>query len=206
MTTIPIPEEQRTAPDLETLGRKVAALRELGLKIVLTQGSYDMFHVGHSRYLAKAKECGDVLIVGVDSNEKIQKRKGPNRPVVDEAERMEILSNQRSVDLLILKRHDWKPWGLIRAVHPDILIATKETYDEAELADLKDLCGEVRVLEPQAETSTTGTIRRLFVDGLDVLSEEVSSRIPKLLKDSVAAVISSTEKKHPTPTPKADGE
>jgi rfaE bifunctional protein nucleotidyltransferase chain/domain len=206
MTTIPIPDDKRLVPSLEELKKLVDALRALGLRIVLTQGSYDMLHVGHCRYLAKAKECGDVLIVGVDSDAKIKKRKGENRPVVCEAERVEILLSQRPVDLLIVKGLDWQPWGLIRTVQPDVLIATQETYSEEELADLKPICGEVRVLEPQAQTSTTGTLRRLFVDGLGSLSAEVSERIPNLLQEAIGAVISRAERKNPTPTPKVDGE
>ena len=65
--------------------------RGLGLKIVLTQGSWDMVHIGHARYLEEAKRHGDFLIVGTDSDKKIRERKGPDRPVVPQDERLNIV-------------------------------------------------------------------------------------------------------------------
>src|SRR5688572_3071996 len=61
-------------------------------KVVLTQGTYDLVHIGHARYFQKAKSYGDFLIVGVDSDEKVKVRKGPDRPVVPEDERLEMLT------------------------------------------------------------------------------------------------------------------
>lgn len=169
----------RVVSDMSILQRRVTACRELGLKVVLTSGTFDLFHVGHSRYLEQAKECGDVLIVGVDSDGKVKKKKGPHRPVVPEGERMEILCHSRYVDLVVLKGADEERWLAIRTVRPDVLVATKETYSDEDLVSLKDLCGKVVVLEPQATTSTTARIRSMLVGPI----EQVKARLRAAFQD-----------------------
>ncbi len=77
--------EHRIIRDIDDLIKKVEAIRIFGHKIVLTMGSFDLAHIGHFRYMEVAKQHGDFLIVGVDSDAKIKKRKGPHRPVVDES-------------------------------------------------------------------------------------------------------------------------
>src|SRR5436190_4196075 len=72
--------ELRYVPDYERIASIVGALRTLGLKVVLTSGSFDIIHEGHSMYLEAARRFGDFLIVGVDSDGKIRARKGPPRP------------------------------------------------------------------------------------------------------------------------------
>jgi cytidyltransferase-like protein len=83
--------------DLMTLHEK---LKESNKKIVFTAGSWDLLHVGQCRYLEKAKEEGDVLVVGVSSNEAIRKVKGPNKPILDEKIRAEMLAYIRPVDFV----------------------------------------------------------------------------------------------------------
>lgn len=80
--------EDRYIPDHVKLVELVGYWKKLGLKIVLTSGTFDLFHIGHAQYLEKAKEMGDVLIVGVDSDARVKKRKGPERPIVPENERV----------------------------------------------------------------------------------------------------------------------
>src|SRR3989339_1371236 len=133
----------------------------LGMHIVLTQGSFDMIHVGHGRYLKEAKKHGDLLVVGVDSDKKIKYRKGPERPVVPQEERVEMLMHLRYVDLVFVKELKDPKWSLIKAVRPDVLIATQTTYTKEKLKELKKYCGKVLVLEPMATTSTSAKIRRL---------------------------------------------
>ena len=108
------------------------------MRIVLTSGSFDLLHVGHAKYIEKAAEYGDVLIVGVDSDEKIKSRKGPTRPIVGEDERLRLLSHLRGVGLLTLKHPDEKKWGLIDLIKPDILIVTAETYTADEIKELEN--------------------------------------------------------------------
>ena len=159
--------DTRFVEKYDDLAEKIAACKKLGLKIVLTSGSFDLIHIGHMRYIEKAKEYGDILVVGVDSDEKIRKRKGPDRPIVEEKERMQMLSHTRGVDLITLKSPSDAKWELIRIVHPDILIATAETYTSDEIVQLEaGYCERVVVLEPQATTSTSARIRRLNISTL----------------------------------------
>lgn len=175
--------EARYIEDFEVLERKVEACKELGLCVVLTSGTFDIIHIGHARYLEKARTYGDVLVVGVDSDEKVKERKGPNRPVVPEAERVAMLSHLRDVDMIALKTLGHAHWELIRRVKPDVLIATEGTYTDEEKDQLKEFCGEVIVLEPQAETSTTAKIRRLHIDFASRLQEGVSDLIKNLIEN-----------------------
>ena len=163
--------DSRWVKTYEEMENHVAALRQLGQRIVLTMGTFDILHVGHSRYLERAKERGDILIVGVDSDQKVKRRKGPSRPVVNQEERIEVLTHIRHVDLVFLKNADDPKWQLIKTVKPDVLIATQETYTSDQLKVIKDFCGEVVVLEPQATTTTTAKIRLLLVSHLSSLEE-----------------------------------
>jgi len=156
--------EARIIQEHERLRECVEALKTLGLKTVLTSGTFDLLHVGHLKYLEAAKSYGDILIVGVDSDAKVRQRKGESRPIVSQEERLNMLTHIRSVDLLTLKEPDEPQWDLIRRLAPDTLIVTEETYDEATIAELSQLCGEVVVLPPQAETSTSAKVRLMQID------------------------------------------
>jgi D-glycero-beta-D-manno-heptose 1-phosphate adenylyltransferase len=156
--------ERRIFLDYEELRQQVDALRKLELKIVLTSGTFDLFHIGHSRYLEAAKEHGDILIVGVDSDAKTRARKGPNRPIVSEKERMEILCHTRHVDLVFLKQPEEEAGKLILTVCPDVLIRSETSSQSGECEMYEDVCGKIVVLKPQATTSTTARLRKLLVD------------------------------------------
>lgn len=172
----------KSYPELREL---VLAMKSLKLKVVLTQGTFDLIHVGHSRYFEEAKRHGDVLIVGVDSDEKVRARKGPDRPVVPESERIEMLCHQRHVDLVTLKPLKSKKWELIKLVRPDILIATKETYTSAEIKHLEKICGKVVVLEPQATTSTSAKIRLLHTSNLERFKVILSRHIEDAMREAL---------------------
>src|SRR3954465_14451326 len=125
--------EDRLVPSLDAMAERVANLKGLGQRVVLPSGSFALIHLGHVKYLAKAKELGDVLVVGVDSDRKIRQRKGEDRPLVPQDERLELLAPQRPVDLIFLKDDDDERWALIKAVEPDVLVLTQDhTYSEEE--------------------------------------------------------------------------
>lgn len=145
----------------QQLARVVKAHRDLEQTIVLTQGTYDMVHVGHGRYLQDAKKRGDVLIVGVDSDEKVRQRKGVGRPIVPEEERVEMLTYFSSVDHVVIKPLQAEKWSLIKLVRPDVLIVTEEAYTPVQLEQLSRFCGRVEVLSRKALTSTSAKIRRV---------------------------------------------
>ena len=154
--------ELRFVPDYDRIAEIVGALRTLGLRVVLTSGSFDIIHEGHSMYLEAARRFGDFLIVGLDSDEKIQARKGPHRPAVPELERLRMVTHQRGVGLVTLKHLHDERWRLIKTVRPDVLVATEETYPPAEIAELEQLwCGRVEVLERMATVSTSARLRRI---------------------------------------------
>jgi rfaE bifunctional protein nucleotidyltransferase chain/domain len=152
----------RYVPEYERIHALVGALRTLGLKVVLTSGSFDILHEGHSMYLEAARRFGDFLIVGLDSDEKISARKGPHRPAVPEMERLRMVTHQRGVGLVTLKHSTDERWRLIKTIRPDVLVATADTYTPAEIADLEEhYCGRVEVLERMATVSTSARLRRI---------------------------------------------
>jgi rfaE bifunctional protein nucleotidyltransferase chain/domain len=140
----------------------VGALKTLGLRVVLTSGSFDIIHEGHSMYLEAARRFGDFLIVGLDSDDKIRARKGPGRPAVPQMERLRMVTHQRGVGLVTLKHAHHPRWELIKTVGPDVLVATEDTYSPAEITELQDrYCGRVEVLERMAMVSTSARLRRI---------------------------------------------
>jgi rfaE bifunctional protein nucleotidyltransferase chain/domain len=173
--------DQRLMGSLEALEEKVGHLKGIGLKIVLTSGSFDLVHLGHVKYLARAKELGDVLVVGVDSDEKIRRRKGEDRPMVPEGERLEMLAHQRPVDLIFLK-DDAERWGLIKAVRPDVLVLTEDHhYSDEELAGLREYCASIEILERQAAVTTSERIRQLYMHLGERLGPELADVLPGLI-------------------------
>jgi rfaE bifunctional protein nucleotidyltransferase chain/domain len=157
----------RFVEEYERITHIVEALRVLGVRVVLTSGSFDIIHEGHSMYLEAARKFGDFLIVGLDSDDKIRARKGPNRPAVPEMERLRMVTHQRGVGLVTLKRTSHPRWSLIEAVRPDVLVATADTYTAGEIAELREkYCGRVEVLERMATVSTSARLRRIQL-GID---------------------------------------
>lgn len=178
--------DDRYIKNSETLKKLVSHLKGLGLKIVLTQGTFDMVHPGHARYLEKAKEHGDFLIVGVDSDEKVRYRKGPERPLIPQAERMEMVCHLRAVDVVFLKEKGAPKWSLTKLVEPDVLIAVEGTYDEKQIKSLEEYCGKVVVLKRQAETSTSAKIRLFQIN--------LAKKFKSILTPKVVSVIEETFK------------
>jgi D-beta-D-heptose 7-phosphate kinase/D-beta-D-heptose 1-phosphate adenosyltransferase len=180
--------KDRYVQDYGKLEKLVGHLRGLGLSVVLTSGTYDMVHIGHARYLETAKSYGDVLVVGVDSDEKVKARKGPDRPVVPEAERMEMVAHLRSVDIVVKKPLKVEKWALIKAVRPDTLIVTETSYDKKQLAELKKLCGKVVVLPRQATTTTSAKIRLLQIGTAKHLGMELTPRLIRTIEEVLEEV------------------
>jgi len=148
--------------DLMTLHEK---LKERDKKIVFTAGSWDLIHAGQCRYLERAKSYGDILVVGVSSNDAIKRVKGPNKPILDEKIRAEMLTFLRTVDFVtILPEPSCTPTlGLLR---PDTYITVKEdwTSNYKESREYKTVIkygGEVVVVDRQSTAiSTTKIIQR----------------------------------------------
>lgn len=180
--------ERRVFDDYKKIKELIGHYKALGLKVVLTQGTFDMIHVGHGRYLKEAKQHGDILIVGVDSDKKVRHRKGPERPVVPQEERLEMLSHLRYVDLVFLKELNDPKWSLIKTINPDVLVATKKTYNPKQLKELKNYCGKVVVLEPRATTSTSAKIRLLQIGTAKKLGQSLTPKIMSVIEDVLAEI------------------
>ncbi len=172
----------KIAESFEGLVNIIRKEREGGKKIVLTQGSFDLVHIGHARYLQKAKDHGDFLVVGIDSDAKIKARKGPDRPIVPEDERMEMLTHIKHVDLVVLKDIEMPKWELIKVVRPDVLIGVEGTYTDKEIDQLREYCGQVTILERQATTSTSAKIRHLQIGLADKLSKALTPKIVETIE------------------------
>jgi D-beta-D-heptose 7-phosphate kinase/D-beta-D-heptose 1-phosphate adenosyltransferase len=174
--------EERLVPTLEEVTRKVSHLRGLDYRIVLTSGSFDLIHLGHVKYLDRAKDQADMLFVGVDSDAKIRRRKGEDRPMVPEAERLEMLAYQRPVDLIYLKDDDEPRWALIKAVAPDVLVLTEDhSYSEAEQEELLTIVGRIEVVTRQASVTTSERIRQMYMHMGDRLGPELGKALPDLI-------------------------
>jgi len=180
--------KDRFVPDYKRLTKFVDHCKGIGLKIVLTQGTYDMVHIGHARYFEEAKKHGDVLVVGVDSDKKVRLRKGPDRPLVPQAERLEMVTHLRPVDIVTVKEHRMPKWHLIKAVRPDVLIVTQETvkkYGRQKMKDMAKLCGKITILEPMATTSTSAKIRRLQLKLAKRFEKAIIPKMADMISDAL---------------------
>lgn len=172
---------ERFIDDYDRLKETVEQLKKQGKKIVLTQGVWDLIHEGHALYLEVAKSYGDVLIVGVDSDELTKSRKGPNRPIVPQTERLKMLVHLRHVDIVVVREIHHDIGDLIRLVKPDVLVTSHSTKDfTAQMKkDYQDYCGDIVTMPPQATTSTTARIRNLTIEG----AEQLATEVQKLTQD-----------------------
>lgn len=166
---------KRIILDYSELKRIIDAHRVLGHKIVSTVGSWDMLHIGHLRYLIKAKAQGDILVVGADSDRGIKLyKKNDLRPVIPQKERMEMLSYQDCVDYVTLiddiDAHGKWQYELIKVIQPDLFVATTDSYPEEQLKEIQSYCGGVLVFSRQAkDTSTTKVVEKMIKKHLEVI-------------------------------------
>ena len=105
----------------ESLPEKLKAWHEAGKKIVFTNGCLDLLHLGHIDYLSKAADCGDVFIIGVNSDASVRKLKGEHRPIQDENSRSRILAALSFVTAVIVFTEE-TPYELIKIIQPDVLV------------------------------------------------------------------------------------
>lgn len=95
--------------------------RKAGRRIVFTNGCFDILHVGHARYLEHAKKCGDILVVGVNSDDSVRRLKGSSRPILTANDRAELVDCIRYVDYVVLFGEDTAE-ALVAAVKPDVYV------------------------------------------------------------------------------------
>ncbi|HEY2004705.1 MAG TPA: adenylyltransferase/cytidyltransferase family protein [Candidatus Saccharimonadia bacterium] len=164
-------------------------LKARSKKVVFTAGSWDLIHAGQCRYLEKARAEGDVLVAGVSSNEAIRRVKGPNKPILDEKIRAEMLTYLRSVDFVtILPEPSCAPsLGLLK---PDVFVTVQEdwTGDYKNSKEYKTVIhygGEVKMVERQSiAISTTKIVQRaigghlgdIFKDFMELRKDPLKER------------------------------
>ncbi|AMP97214.1 D-beta-D-heptose 1-phosphate adenosyltransferase [Pedobacter cryoconitis] len=140
-----------------SLSPKIVSLTELnslvnywkgeGKKIVFTNGCFDLLHAGHITYLTEAASLGDILIIGLNSDDSVQRLKGPLRPVNNEITRSVILGSMSFIDAVVFFNED-TPLELIKKVLPDVLVKGGD-YKIEEIAGAKEVIengGNVQVL------------------------------------------------------------
>ena len=143
--------------------RIIKNLKAKGKRIVFTNGCFDLLHIGHIRYLEKARALGDALVVGVNSDSSVRKLKGPKRPVLPVTERAEILSGLGCVDYItIFGERD--PLKLITSLHPNVLVKggdwTKEEIVGSEVVERSG--GEVVIIPFVKGASTSNLIETIL--------------------------------------------
>ena len=149
-------------PEAE-LTKIVEVLRKQNNKIVFTNGCFDIIHIGHIRYLQKAKSLGDILIVGVNNDVSVLKLKGAPRPIVPENERAEIIAALGCVDFVVIFP-ELTPENLIRIIKPNIHVKGGDWKIEQILeADLvRSYNGDVVIVDEVKEYSSTKLLEKII--------------------------------------------
>ncbi len=142
---------------------EIKQARAEGKSVGLVQGSWDLFHLGHLKYIIEARKQCDFLIISMDSDEKIKKRKGSSRPIIPEDERKTFIELLGIADAVVVKQIDEPKWNLIKTVKPDVLIAIKENYNDEQIKQLEKICGRIAILPRQSESSTSDKIRKIIL-------------------------------------------
>jgi D-beta-D-heptose 7-phosphate kinase/D-beta-D-heptose 1-phosphate adenosyltransferase len=178
---------EKTTVDLHELITRLHEARRRGQRIVFTNGCFDILHRGHVTYLSRAKELGDVLVVGVNSDEGIRRLKGPARPINTLDDRLEVLAALSCVDHLIAFDEP-TPHKLVRAIRPDVFVKggdySRERLPEAGLVE--ELGGTVEILPLLVERSTTALIERIRAASGPVSSSRPVAATPELAVPGVS--------------------
>jgi len=150
--------------DMSRLVLTLDACRRQGRRIVFTNGCFDILHRGHITYLNRAKNPGDILVVGVNSDSSVQRLKGPDRPINTLEDRIKVLSALSCVDYLTAFDGDTAS-DLVRVLRPDVFVKggdyTKDRLPEAPVVE--ELGGVVRIVPLLDNRSTTRIIERIKV-------------------------------------------
>ena len=147
---------------LEAAGALAARLRGEGKRVVLANGVFDLLHVGHVRYLTAARALGDVLFVGVNGDATVRRLKGPGRPVMPAAERVELLAALRPVDHVVVFEEDTAD-RLVALLRPDVH-AKGTDYTAAsvpEAASVRAAGGRVAIVGDPKDHGTRDVIAQI---------------------------------------------
>ncbi len=142
----------------EEIEKIVKDLKSRGKKIIFTNGCFDILHIGHIKYLEEAKSYGDVLILGLNSDNSVRRLKGENRPINREYERAYLLGALEVVDFVVIFEED-TPYNLIEIIKPDILVKGGDYKDKKIVGS--DIAKEVRLVDFVEGKSTTNIIKKI---------------------------------------------
>jgi D-glycero-beta-D-manno-heptose 1-phosphate adenylyltransferase len=148
--------------DLPKLQAAIASWKSEGKKVVFTNGVFDLLHIGHITYMAKAAELGDKLIIGVNSDSSVKRIKGEDRPVNDQNSRAALLAALFFVDAIVVFEED-TPLNLITALMPDILVKGAD-YLVENIVGAKEVIangGEVKTINFVEGYSSTSIIQKI---------------------------------------------
>jgi D-glycero-beta-D-manno-heptose 1-phosphate adenylyltransferase len=149
--------------DSDSLKDRLSDLRRLGNRVVFTNGCFDILHAGHVRYLSQARSFGDVLVIGLNSDQSVKMIKGEKRPIISELQRAEVLEGLWCVDYVTLF-HEPDPLVLIKKLMPDVLIKG-EDWPEDKIIGAEVVCsngGEVIRVRMVPEISTSDIIQKIL--------------------------------------------
>ncbi len=147
----------------EELSRLLAIHKQKGKKIIFTNGCFDLIHLGHIRLLHEAKSFGEILVVGLNTDESVRRLKGPARPCLEEEERAHIIASLDCVDYVTLFSED-TPLNLIKKIKPDILVKGSD-YSKKKVIGwdiVEAYGGEVRIVELIKDLSTSRLIQKII--------------------------------------------
>lgn len=174
-----------TRQELKKLGQKFRGEKK---KIVFTAGCFDLIHVGHARYLAKARSLGDILVVGLASNQAVRQLKGKSRPIIDEKVRAEMLAFLEPVDYVHIHKEKTASAAL-KSLRPDILLMVEgdweEHFDENDDVKAAKLNGTKVVVVPRQAPylSTSAIIERVVGAEIQVLFRKYLANRRRTLTD-----------------------
>ncbi len=148
--------------NIEELIKILEEIRESKI-VVFTNGCFDILHAGHVSYLEEAKSLGDILIVGLNSDESVRRIKGEKRPIVNQKERAYILSRLKPVDFVVVFEED-TPERLIKQIQPDILVKGEDwnIKDIVGREFVESYGGKVVTIPFSYNISTTSIIERII--------------------------------------------
>lgn len=146
----------------DVLRKKLKDLRKKGKKIAFTNGCFDILHVGHVRYLRKARKTADVLVLALNSDSSVRSIKGEKRPLINEKERAEILAALEFVDFVTIFKES-TPLKLIKYLKPDILIKGGDWPEEKVIGreEVKKWGGHVEIIPEIKGKSTTNIVEKI---------------------------------------------
>ncbi len=170
------PIRDQTLPDMDRFlqSPKCLTLREMekvarrerrkGKRMVLTNGCFDILHVGHVTYLEEARRLGDYLVVALNADASVRKLKGPSRPVNAERSRARVMAALQCVDFVVIFRTK-RVTPVLHALRPEIYAKggdyTHASLDAGERACIETYGGEIRILPLRKGYSTTNTLRKI---------------------------------------------